>query len=108
MTDFYYMTDDGNVHLTTNEREWIMKVHNNRIVDQTTVGDYLVSTVFLGIDHNFGRGLPILFETMVFNNKHNELYCDRYHTKQEAVEGHKKIVGMVTRGEIQEDTPSST
>lgn len=27
---------------------------------------FRVSTVFLGLDHQFGRGPPILFETMVF------------------------------------------
>lgn len=30
-------------------------------------GPYTVSTVWLGIDHGFGRGaLPLIFETMVF------------------------------------------
>lgn len=27
----------------------------------------LISTVFIGIDHSFGFGAPLLFETMVFN-----------------------------------------
>lgn len=30
--------------------------------------DYRVSTVFLGIDHNWGEGPPLLFETMVFRD----------------------------------------
>ena len=33
----------------------------------TTIGESLVSTVFLGLDHSFGVGPPILFETMVFD-----------------------------------------
>ena len=28
-----------------------------------------VSTVFLGLDHSFGRGDPILWETMIFDNE---------------------------------------
>lgn len=37
-------------------------------VAETTVGAGAcwVSTVFLGLDHNFGSGEPLLFETMAF------------------------------------------
>jgi hypothetical protein len=39
----------------------------DRIVGRTTIGDWWISTVFLGVDHNFaGRGAPLLYETMVF------------------------------------------
>ena len=40
----------------------------NRIVKQETLdNDLWVSTIFLGLDHNYsGKGAPILFETMVF------------------------------------------
>lgn len=34
-------------------------------VAKTTIGNYSVSTVFLGLDHRFGGGPPLLFETMV-------------------------------------------
>jgi hypothetical protein len=37
----------------------------DRVVFQTVVGAWRVSTVFLGLDHGFG-GLPLLFETMIF------------------------------------------
>lgn len=38
-----------------------------RIVKRSTIGPYMVSTVFLGVDHRFdGEGPPILWETMVF------------------------------------------
>jgi len=38
-----------------------------RIVKQETIGDYWISTVFLGLDHNYAEeGPPILWETMVF------------------------------------------
>lgn len=36
-------------------------------VAEAHLGKFYISTVFLGIDHNFlGKGGPILFETMVF------------------------------------------
>lgn len=35
-------------------------------VGGTPIGNVDVSTVFLGLDHSFGNGSPMLFETMVF------------------------------------------
>jgi hypothetical protein len=40
--------------------------NSDRKVKQEHVGPFLVSTVFLGLDHNFSEGPPILWETMVF------------------------------------------
>jgi hypothetical protein len=49
-----------------------------RIVKQEQVGESWVSTVFLGLDHNFsGEGPPILWETMVFGEGNHEQECDR-------------------------------
>src|SRR5205809_567378 len=38
---------------------------DKRIVEQTMVGDIKVSTVLLVINHNFGDGPPLIFETMI-------------------------------------------
>jgi len=57
---------------------------------------FKVSTVFLGIDHNFNEGEPILFETMVFGGEHDQLQ-ERYPTWDEAVKGHRAIANMVFR-----------
>lgn len=47
-----------------------------RIIKQEMVGRYFVSTVFLGIDHNFGtEGAPILWETMAFVMRGNKRDC---------------------------------
>lgn len=47
-----------------------------------------VSTVFLGLDHNFSRrGSPILFETMVLDGRRGG-YMRRYCTRHEALAGH--------------------
>lgn len=67
----------------------------NRRVARTTIGagepETWVSTVFLGINHNFGEGPPLLFETMIFNGPlHDEQ--ERYGTWDEAVAGHKAMV----------------
>ena len=54
-----------------------------------------VSTVFLGLDHNFmGKGPPIVFESMVFGGPFNhEMW--RYATWDEAVTGHERLVECV-------------
>lgn len=56
--------------------------------------EVLVSTVFLGIEHGFHNGKPVLFETMVFGGKHNG-YQDRYTSLTEAFEGHETVVNLV-------------
>jgi hypothetical protein len=54
---------------------------------------YEVSTVFLGLDHNFLGGKPLIFETMVFEkNERLDLDMERYSTLDEAKAGHKKMV----------------
>ena len=63
-------------------------------ISETTLKDgKWVSTVWLGLDHGFGKK-RLIFETMVFPSKENmsDLDCDRYSTLKEAIEGHKKMV----------------
>ncbi len=51
--------------------EWFQKA--NRHVNKTKITkDINVSTVFLGIDHSFIGGTPVLFETMIFGGEHDE------------------------------------
>lgn len=51
----------------------------------------VVSTVFLGLDHQFGDGPPMIFETMVFMPGDEEP-CWRYSTWSEAERGHAEAV----------------
>ena len=62
-----------------------------RRVAYDKVGDVVLSSVFLGIDYNWGRGKPLLFETMIFGGKRDG-ETERYHTWKEAERGHKKIL----------------
>ena len=78
--------------------EWFEN-RENRIVRQDEENGVRVSTVFLGIDHNWsGEGPPVLFETMVFGGPTNE---DTYRccTWDQAIEQHRKValsVGIFT------------
>lgn len=68
----------------------------DRIVRKTSIGTAKVSTVFLGIDHNFGeKGKPLLFETMIFGGPHDQ-YQDRCSTWDEAEAMHVKACELVT------------
>ncbi len=58
-------------------------------------GDVHVSTVFLGIDHQFGSGPPLLFETMVFGGPLDEEQ-ERCSTWEEAEQMHHDMVTRVT------------
>ncbi len=57
-----------------------------------------LSTVFLGIDHNYIRkGKPILFETMVFNGKLDG-EMERYTTYNAALKGHERMKQRILGG----------
>jgi len=64
----------------------------NRIVKKTDINKQVVSTVFLGLNHNYDGGKPLLFETMVFPECD---ICERYTTWDEAEKGHNKIVEKI-------------
>lgn len=66
----------------------------DRVVKQEQIGPCFVSTVFLGIDHNFFRGsAPLLFETMVFSHgTSNDLWQERASTWELALECHQRGV----------------
>jgi hypothetical protein len=69
---------------------------DNRRVAWTRVGRAYVSTVFLGFDHSFfGRGLPILFETMVHWPGAGWDEQQHYATLDQAVAGHEQMVAYV-------------
>jgi hypothetical protein len=64
----------------------------DRILAQTDLGTLgRVSTIWLGLDHNHGRGRPIIFETMVFGGPLDQEML-RYYTEEQAREGHEFIL----------------
>jgi hypothetical protein len=84
---------------------WMEQDPDQRIIKQEDVGDYWVSTVFLGIDHSWGDGPPILFETMVFRRKPGGIdlggeWQDRCSTYAEAEAMHKLACDGVRAGKI--------
>lgn len=82
------------------EIEKLLRDVKYKRVAQTTLKDGTwISTVWLGLDHSFGRFTnqrenPLIFETMVFPSKEKLLDEDveRYSTLEEAKAGHKRMV----------------
>ena len=69
-------------------------------VDETEIGAVRISTVFLGLDHNYlGRGPPILFETTIFGGRldHSRNRCA---TWGEAQAMHAEAVRLVRAGHL--------
>ena len=65
--------------------------------DPSSEGQVSVSTVWLGINHGWGPGLPVIFETMIFGGPYDDS-CMRYCTEIEAYEGHQRTVDDVVAG----------
>lgn len=75
--------------------EWAAALETQRRVAETTLPDgKWVSTVWLGLDHRFGSGAPVIFETMVFpaDGDFGDIDCERYSTEAEALAGHAAMV----------------
>lgn len=68
-----------------------------RVVKQEEIGPFKISTVFLGMDHNWGGGSPLLFETMIFGGGDSDLneWQDRCGTLDAAKEMHARAVALV-------------
>ena len=72
-------------------------------VAETTVGEYWVSTVFIGLDFGIGEGPPLIFETMIFQAEgEGSAYSfqARYSTEGEAEAGHALVVAQVEAGTL--------
>lgn len=64
-------------------------------VARTNIGRGYVSTVFLGLDHSFTGGDPILWETMIFGHNHFGLEFGQFRcsgSREQAVAMHRSAV----------------
>lgn len=95
------MLVDGEIVFTDDVLEWARWYEGGddaRRVAETFIGEARVSTVFLGLDHSFGFGPSLWFETMIFGPGYDNPMW-RYETLDEARRGHDRVCAMV-RGEI--------
>ena len=93
---YYILDKDKNpVQATLEQFAKFCEQQGDKVVQQDKLPNgTFVSTVFLGLDHQFGDGPPILFETMIFGGEHDQ-YQERYCTWTEAVKGHRKALSLI-------------
>ena len=88
-----YILDGKRAVLCPDLKTWT-KSFDDRHVARSGSKGVEVSTIFLGIDHSFGSGPPLLFETMVFGGEHDG-HQERCSTWEEAEAMHKRIAAWV-------------
>lgn len=86
--------------------EWCFKFNYfDRHVGKDILNGYLISTVWLGMNHSFFKDHPpLIYETMIFpqdnalpDNEELNYYQERYSTYEEALEGHKRACELVIK-----------
>jgi len=86
---------EGHAPVECDLPEWAMWFEQcDRCVARDEVWGVEVSTVFLGLSHQFGDGPPLIFETMIFGGPDDQEYQERYSTWEEAVAGHARAVAL--------------
>ncbi len=91
-----YWILDGRTPRPATQDEWAESYNHpeSRRVAQTKINDDVhVSTVFLGMNHQYGDSPPLLFETMIFGGAHDD-YQERCSTFEEAEAGHARAVAL--------------
>ena len=77
--------------------QWLENRHNRIIKQEYVLGGLCwVSTVFLALDHRFGPGRPLLFETMVFWEGEGGYETERCSTYGEAQLQHQAMLVQVS------------
>ena len=91
MSDYY--TPDGKP-CTMDEFIAARRDPAQHVVGKDTVCDglYDVSTVYLGTDHRWGEGPPLIFETMIFGSGPLGDEQWRYSTREDALAGHAEAI----------------
>lgn len=91
----YYILTDTREPQSATLLEWGKWFQEDkRRVGYDEVGKVTVSTVFLGVDHRFTDGPPLLFETMIFGGAHDQ-YQTRCSTWAQAEAMHAAALALV-------------
>lgn len=76
--------------------EWATDFENHAarpVATHRTLYGEKLSTVWLGLNHSFFEGPPLIFETMLFARNNRELQW-RYSTEVDAIEGHFRALAL--------------
>ena len=95
----YILNESGTPVVEPDITKWgkWMEIGNRRVKFEK-VGDVEISTVFLGMDHAWGGGPPVLWETMVFGGPMDQEQMRCSGSKEQAEAMHDKMVERVRSG----------
>ena len=93
-----YYNHDGEP-ITLEEWARLIEIPEYRIVASDVVGPLWVSTIWLGLDHNWFGGDPFIFETILFDVPQGDdrwscLEMQRCSTHTQALENHARLLGL--------------
>jgi hypothetical protein len=92
---FWALDGEGNPVPLSEREAWRAMVGDDRILLQSRVSGWLISTIFLGIDYGHGwTEQPILFETMIFGGPRDG-WLRRSCTRDEALAAHSYALALV-------------
>lgn len=93
--------------------EWFEEAHKKEktLIKRTIIENIRISSIFLGLDHDFARVArplpenyqPLIFETMIFDdNKKSKIedlnnFQERYRTIEETIKRHNELVETVKK-----------
>jgi hypothetical protein len=96
----YTLNPDGKPQLEPDLIKWASWMEGfDRVVCQEQIGASRVSTVFLGLNHRFAPGPPVLWETMVFGGPLDEEQDRCSGTREQAEAMHAAMVARVRSSE---------
>jgi hypothetical protein len=96
--ELYILDADGNPVPEPDLFKWAKWFSTaDRNVAKANVGDAHISTIFLGLNHQWFRGPPLLWETMIFWPTRDDLNneCWRYASRADALVGHDAACALV-------------
>jgi hypothetical protein len=100
--NYYILNERGEPEAVSDIHKWSswLGAHHPNRVAEAQIGESWISTVFLGIDHNWsGKGPPVLWETMVFGGKLNEDQVRCGGSREQAEAMHALMVDRVKLAE---------
>ncbi len=102
---FYILNDDKTFRSTNDVLEWseyLLPLNGNkeRNVAYDDISGNRISTDFIGLNLRHITKKPYPFETIVFDENDNDIYCKQYSTWKEAEEGHKEAIKWILRNKV--------
>lgn len=94
MSDWYHWKDGKVVKVDTFSHDVFQPVEDRKVGYTELPNGGHVSTVFLGLDHGSGGGLPVLWETMAFGMDEHFDNTERYTSYDAALKGHHEMVAQ--------------